>query len=315
MPPNVAKALQTVSLVGQNKTAVIVGGTLGIGAAIARLLSKLGCSRIIIFGRNAKRAAAVLEVLKTIAPAESKVNVEFVKGDLSDSNGMRDAASALQAAAGDAGIDYLIMTQSGTPTGTIVDNADGYDIPFAIQAVSRFALAYLLTTRGALAPNAAVMSVCNQGQSLDDLTVDDLSLRHRSSKRSHVKAWMEESARDSSVLDAFHEELNLRYPQYRYFHLYPGLVKTEEFDMNLFPALARLPLWVALKLIGTTPDEYAVLPVYVLVAPEAERELGPGRYFGRTLNPGRLGNWAQDPTNRAALWEKLLEMIGAQAVS
>ncbi|KAJ7170236.1 hypothetical protein C8R43DRAFT_1152796 [Mycena crocata] len=312
MPPDAARALETVSLVGQNKTAVVVGGTLGIGAAIARSLSKLGCSRIIICGRNETRAAAVLEVLTKLAPTESKIKVEFVKGDLSDSKGMRDAASALQAAAGDAAIDYLIMTQSGVPTGTVVDNADGYDIPFAIQAVSRFALAYLLTTRGGLAPNAAIMSVCNQGQSLDDLSIDDLSLRNRP-PRSHAKAFMEDSARDSSVLDAFHEELNLRYPQYRYFHLYPGLVKTEEFDASLSPAVFRIPLWLGLKFMASTPDQYAALPVYVLVAPDAKRELGDGRYFGAKLKPGKLGKWASDPKNRTALWEKLLEMIGEKS--
>ncbi|KAJ7127394.1 hypothetical protein C8R43DRAFT_1027908 [Mycena crocata] len=267
MPPNPAQALETVSLVGQNKTAVVVGGTLGIGAAIARLLAKLGCSRVIICGRNATRAAAVIELLKKLAPAESRIKAEFVKADLPDSKGMRDAASALQAAAGDAAIDYLIMTQNGIPTGFVVDNADGYDIPFAIQAVSRFALAYLLTTRGGLAPNAAILSVCNQGQSLDDLSVDDLCLRNRPG-RYHVKAFMDESARDSTVLDAFHEELNLRYPQYRYYNLYPGLVQTEAFDLTLFPAILRVPFWVAMKLIGTTPDQYAALPVYVPTLPK-----------------------------------------------
>lgn len=84
MPPNVAKALQAISLVGQHKSAVIVGGTLGIGAAIARHLAKLGCSRIVIFGRNEARGAAVLEELKRLAPKDAApVEVEFVQGELS----------------------------------------------------------------------------------------------------------------------------------------------------------------------------------------------------------------------------------------
>ncbi|KAJ7127385.1 hypothetical protein C8R43DRAFT_1210965 [Mycena crocata] len=267
-----AQALETVSLVGQNKTAVVIGGTLGIGAAIARLLAKLGCSRIIICGRNATRAAAVIELLKKFAPAESKIKAEFVKADLSDSKGMRDAASALQATAGDAAIDCLIMTQNGVPTGSVEDNADGYDIPFAIQAVFRFALAYLLTTRGGLAPNAAILSVCNQDQSLDDLSI----------------TFGIGPGVTITVLDAFHEELNLWYPQYRYYHLYPGLVQTEEFDVTLFSAILWVPFWVAMKLIGTTPDQYAALPVYVIVAPDTERELDHPAYLEIQLGNGHL---------------------------
>ncbi|KAJ7140093.1 hypothetical protein C8R43DRAFT_1131831 [Mycena crocata] len=320
MPPNAAKALRNVSLVGQNKTAVVVGATLGMGAAVARLLAKLGCSRVIIFGRNAARAKTVLKDLKKLAPKDRNIKVEFVKGDLSNCKGMQAAATSLQEAAGEASIDYLVMTRSGVPTGTVNDNGDGYlpllsdtifpSLPFAIQAVSRFALAYLLTTRGGLAPNATIVSVCNQGQSLDDLSIDDLSLRNRPARRSSVKAFMEGSQRDSTVLDAFHEELNLRFPQYRYFHLSPGLVSSEEFSVALFPGVLKVVAWVGMKLTGMTPDQSAVFPVYILTAPDAEGTLGPSRYFSRGLVPSQLGKSARDPRNRAAVWEKLLEMIG-----
>jgi nucleoside-diphosphate-sugar epimerase len=84
MAPDAAKALQKVSLVGQHKSAVIVGGTLGIGAAIARHLAKLGCGRIVIFGRNEARGAAVLEELRLLSPKVTPaITLEFVKGDLS----------------------------------------------------------------------------------------------------------------------------------------------------------------------------------------------------------------------------------------
>ncbi|KAJ7660571.1 hypothetical protein B0H17DRAFT_1095066 [Mycena rosella] len=306
--PNAAKALQSVSLAGQNKTAVIVGGTSGIGAAVARSLAKLGCSKIIISGRNEARGTAVLEVLRGLAPKGTKIDAQYVKVDVSDTQGMRAAAEALQKAAGDAGMDYLVMSQNGVPTGTMNKNADGYESGFALQAISRFALMYLLTTRGALAPNAAVMSVCNQGQSLDDLSVDDLSLEGQfTAGLSKTTFFMNQSKRDSSVIDAFYEEFNIRYPQYRYFHLYPGLVNTEDFDYNLFPGFLKYGAWLGMKLIGTTPDQYANLPVYVLTAPP---ESTKDRYFTSTLAPGTLGKWAADKGNREALWPKLLDIIG-----
>ncbi|KAJ7924206.1 hypothetical protein B0H13DRAFT_1978966 [Mycena leptocephala] len=312
MAPNAAAALKNVSLVGQDKTAVVVGGTLGIGAAVGRLLAKLGCSRIIIMGRNETRRKAVLEVLKKLVPEGGRIEVELVIGDVSDAKGMRAAVSSLQEAAGDAGIDYLIMTQGGVPAGTgIKDNADGHDTAFAVQAISRWAIAYLLTTRGALAPNAIVMSIANQGQSLDDLSVEDLSLKGRlAAGKSATAMFMDQSKRDSTVLDSTFEELNIRYPQYRYFSLWPGLVQTEEFDSNLVPGYIKIFMWVGMKLIGTTPDQYANFPVYILAAPEAQRTLGEGKFFDRVLNPAALGRWSTDPGNRRALWEKLKAIIG-----
>ena len=83
MPPNAAKGLETVSLSSTPKTAVVVGATTGIGAAVARLFAKLGCRRVIIFGRNEGRAAEVITAMKSLAPKEADIQVEFVKGDIS----------------------------------------------------------------------------------------------------------------------------------------------------------------------------------------------------------------------------------------
>ncbi|KAJ7935842.1 hypothetical protein B0H13DRAFT_2304336 [Mycena leptocephala] len=312
MPPNAAAALQNVSLVGQNKTAVVVGGTLGIGAGVARLLAKIGCSRVFILGRDETRGQGLLEVLKKLAPNDGQIVVEFIKGDLSDSKGIRAAAKSLQRAAGDAGIDYLIMSQNGKPAAhNIRENADGHDTAFAVQCISRFGLAYLLTTDGGLAPNAIVMSICNQGQSLDDLSIDDLSLKARfAAGRSATALFMDQSKRDSTVLDSCFEELNIRYPQYRYFSLLPGLVKSEQFDPSFAPGFLKYAMWLGIRLIGLTPDQYANFPVYILASPDAERTLGSGKYFDRQLNPTQLGKWSKDPKNREMLWGKLKEIIG-----
>ncbi|KAF7341196.1 NAD(P)-binding protein [Mycena venus] len=167
------------------------------------------------------------------------------------------------------------MSQNGAPAGLNVKlNADGrvksHDTAFAIQCISRFALPYLLTTQGGFAPNAIVMSICNQGQSLDDLTVDDLSLKARlAAGPSAPTLFMQQSKRDSTVLDSCFEELNTRFPQYRYFSLWPGLVKTEKFDPNFAPGYIKWFMWLGIRLIGTTPDEYANYPVYILAAPDA----------------------------------------------
>ena len=77
---------------------------------------------------------------------------------------------------------------------------------FAVQAVSRFALSYLLTTRNALAPGGILMTIANPGLSLNDLKVDDLSLKaRRDAGRSKPMMAFDQSKRDSTVLDSFIE--------------------------------------------------------------------------------------------------------------
>ncbi|KAJ7825440.1 hypothetical protein B0H13DRAFT_2374977 [Mycena leptocephala] len=97
-------------------------------------------------------------------------------------------------------------------------------------------------------------------------------------------------------------EFNLRYPQYRYFSLFPGeddylyhrlptfptqpqltidlgLVKSEEFDPNFAPGYIKYIMWVGIRLLGTMPDQYANYPFYILASSDAQRTLGPGKYL------------------------------------
>ncbi|KAJ7617685.1 hypothetical protein DFH06DRAFT_1145112 [Mycena polygramma] len=328
MSPNAATELKNLTLVEQNKTAVVVGGTTGNGGGIARRLVQLGCRRVIICAHDEARGNEVVEELKKLAPNGSEIVVQFVLGDLSDVKGMRAAAAALQETAGDAGIDFLIMSQMGTPTGSIKENADRHDTAFAIQCISRFALAYLLTVRGALAPNAIVMSIYyHWGHSLDDLSVDDLSLKRRVGTLSKTNFHKAQTRRDCTVLDSVTQrqaslsynlglqELNLRFPQYRYFSLWPGLVKGD-FSTSEFPTYLKAVVWLGSKTLAVKPEEYANVPIYILVSPDAPRTLGADKYFDQNLNPGTsmLGDWARDTKNRVGLWEKLKGIIGEKTL-
>ncbi|KAJ6460496.1 hypothetical protein C8R47DRAFT_1080977 [Mycena vitilis] len=86
-------------------------------------------------GRNAEQGRAALEVMRGPAPKGSEIEVEYIQGDLST--------------------DYLVMCQNGTPAAhKMKDNADGHDAAFAIQALSRVALPYFLTTSGGPSANS-----------------------------------------------------------------------------------------------------------------------------------------------------------------
>ena len=65
----------------KTKTAVIVGGTLGTGAASARLFAQNGCGRILIVGRNEERGREMCARLEAMGKADG-VQASFVRADV-----------------------------------------------------------------------------------------------------------------------------------------------------------------------------------------------------------------------------------------
>jgi NAD(P)-dependent dehydrogenase (short-subunit alcohol dehydrogenase family) len=88
------------------KTALVTGGTAGIGLACARLMAREGAS-VIISGRDAERGKA--------AAAEIDGSVRFVAADLSD----LESVKSLVTQAGD--VDILVNNAASFPASLTVD--------------------------------------------------------------------------------------------------------------------------------------------------------------------------------------------------
>jgi NAD(P)-dependent dehydrogenase (short-subunit alcohol dehydrogenase family) len=84
-------------------TALIVGGTAGIGLASARALAAAGVPRIVIVGRNAERGELAAKSI-----AELGADVHFVTGDATDAN--TAATVATEADRILSGVDILMCT-------------------------------------------------------------------------------------------------------------------------------------------------------------------------------------------------------------
>lgn len=74
-------SIKEINLKGQG-TAVIVGGTKGIGAGIARRFITLGLKRLILVGRDETAAKALINTLAGLYPEQS-TEILFVTGDVS----------------------------------------------------------------------------------------------------------------------------------------------------------------------------------------------------------------------------------------
>jgi NAD(P)-dependent dehydrogenase (short-subunit alcohol dehydrogenase family) len=129
-----------------NQTALITGGTAGIGAEAARLFAREG-ARVIISGRNAERGA------KAVADIGS--DVRFIQADLGD----LDSVKQLAAQAGP--VDVLVNNAASFPTGMTVD-----------QDVASFQAMFDTNVRGTYFLTAALVPamLANQRGSIVNVT-------------------------------------------------------------------------------------------------------------------------------------------------
>ena len=110
-------------------SALIVGGTAGIGLASARALANAGVPRIVIVGRNAERGQLAAKSI-----AELGAEVHFVAGDATD-----PAVAASVAAEADrilSGIDILMCTTAADVRPELFINIPTADIARALTQLS-----------------------------------------------------------------------------------------------------------------------------------------------------------------------------------
>ncbi|GAA99945.1 uncharacterized protein L969DRAFT_89284 [Mixia osmundae IAM 14324] len=283
-----------------SKTAVVSGGTQGIGAATAIRFAQLGAS-VLIVGRSKERGE---QVVSQCARANSKGSHGFVQADLSLVTGIRAAAQEIETRAGSAGVDFLVQTQGGPPNGRQSLTKEGNEFHFTVQCLSRFGLPYLLAKAGKL--NSSVVCVGAPGSGVRDFDGDDIQRKKAGGNL------IGSGNRDSVLLDVITEEGSNQYPSLAWFHVFPGFVLTDALSNQGFPMpivqLAKLLRPILSRTVASTPEYFSDVPVY-LAASEQARE-GP-RYLNNRLKELKLNPWVESPENRRIVWKQLQDLIGS----
>lgn len=237
----------------QGKKVAIVGGTGGIGRALARLLAARGAS-VIVVGQTFRDAAVP--------------NIEFMRADLSLMSEASRVAVRLPAET----LDLVIFTTGIFAAPKRQETVEGLERDMAVSYLSRLVILQAIAPRlgqqlpaGHPRPRVFVMGYPGTGQAgrLGDLNAE----KSYSAMGVHMNTV---AGNEMLVLDAAR-----RYPHLGIFGLNPGLIKTDirsNFlggNKFLFALLEGL-----IGLFTATADDYARRIAPLLLAPELSNRSG-----------------------------------------
>jgi NAD(P)-dependent dehydrogenase (short-subunit alcohol dehydrogenase family) len=233
--------------------AAIVGGTGGLGRALAQVL--------------ASRGASVIVVGQTFRDSATR-GIEFIKADLSLMSEAERAAALLPSET----LDVVIFTTGIFAAPKREETAEGIERDMAVSFLSRLVMLRLIAPRlgknrpgAAMKPRVFIMGYPGSGQigNLDDLNAE----RSYGALATHMNTV---AGNEMLVLDSAR-----RYSHATIFGLNPGLIKTNIRSnfLGAYKLLFRFSEWV-IGLLGPDAATYAKHIVPLLVSPDIEQHSG-----------------------------------------
>jgi len=292
----------------RGKTAVVTGGTDGIGKEVARGLARAG-NRLIVVGRDPEKG---LRTEREIRETTGNAEVRFLQADLSlvrEANRLADEVADRWPV-----LNYLVHS-AGVVRGRHELTTDGVESNFAINYLSRFALTVRLIPllRAAGKPGESARMVIIGGAArggtihFDDvnLTANFATLRAVSQFcRANDVFTVELARRLTAAHDAAQVTITC---------LKIGVVKTN--------IRREFPLWmkwlVALvfdPLLGQTASQAAESALRLLLAEEFEGVTGALFLKIRKFKQASPGTSPHDPEEASRLWE-LSERLTAKGLA
>ncbi|KAJ7150671.1 hypothetical protein C8R46DRAFT_1123876 [Mycena filopes] len=263
--------------------AVFIGGTAGIGQAIAEALARYTNGRvdIIIIGQNEAKARQILAGLTEARKTASLTfKREFIKCNASEMKNVRKTCEGLRARLGH--INYLVLSTGANSMAWAGETKEGLDYHLSLRYFSRFVfieeLASLLEAAVDLGQDARVMTVLGAGFGMAVPTTDMNNAAARNATYNCSKGILPclAAIRAISGSAAYNDALCVWYapkhPRLAFIHIHPGMVRTPTFDTPIDLGLAFRPLaWVltrvSLALVSVSQDECAEHMLYALVHP------------------------------------------------
>jgi NAD(P)-dependent dehydrogenase (short-subunit alcohol dehydrogenase family) len=284
------------------KTALVIGGTQGIGAATAAKLIESGTTNLVITGRNLELGKQRVEEL-----SRPKVSVTFEPFDVTDLDQINEFTTKYKKNLNGSTIDLVVLcavrnihNERADSTMAAVEfpnkvsaiiNIKGLELTFAQNVASRWLLTHNLLSSFSQTSVVNVLGAGNGGP----INTKDLELE---SGFSFIAA----AGQNASINDVLTVEWSKRIDSSKgnFYHFYPGIVNTKSAANQGFPWIISTAASLALPLIGKSPKAVAEVLLNIPSNNPSGSLIGPS---GKKLE--LLSCLKQDPTLGAQIWDYL----------
>lgn len=278
----------------QGKTAVVTGGTSGIGEVAAVRLAEKG-ARIVLIARDRERADATLAKLKVANPSATHT---VHLANLSSIVDMKRVAA--EVAAAEPRIDVLV-NNAGAVFLSRKTSADNLEMTFATNHMAYFVVTNILLPNLKATPGARIVSTASDAHKAGKLDFDDLQME---------KKFASFTAYGTSKLCniLFTRELAKRLAGSGVTAncLHPGFVGTR-FGLNNANNIFMKGLQRTIMLFGLSPEQGAQTIIYLASSPDVEGKTG-GYYYKSKLDTPTPA--AQSDADAARLWDVSKSLSG-----
>ncbi len=248
----------------QGKTALVTGGTTGIGFVTARVLAEKGAA-VTIVGRNPQRGEQAARAIRAEVPG---AEVRFERADLSLLDESRRLARNI--AESTERLDVLV-NNAGAIFSRRQVTADGLEATFALNHMSYFLLTNLLLNRLRAAEAGRIVVVASIAHRRAELDFDDLQSERRYSVRTAYSR-----SKLANVMFAYALARRLEGSSVTVNALHPGLVASRFGSNNGW--LFRNGLKLAFRVSGAIGVEEGA-ELNIRLASDPALEGVSGRYF------------------------------------
>jgi len=290
-----------------DKTAIVTGGTDGIGKEIAIGLARAGC-QVLIVGRDAEKG---VRAESDVRRRTSSPHVHFLRADLGLVRDTRRLASDV--ARRYPTLSYLVHS-AGIVNGRRELTAEGIESNFAVNYLSRFVLTMdllpLLARSSTRASRSRILIISGAAKN-GAIHFEDVNLSRRFNTIRAVPQFCQAN-------DLFARELAQRLStsaqSVTITCLKVGIVKTN--IRRRFPSWMQwiVPL-VLDPLIGLSPADVAAAAVQLLIDPTFEGVNGAFFQLIRTFKAIAVPKTVRNPELRRRLWALSERLVGRSTTS